>query len=70
MNFDHYTIKSQEAIQKAVEIVQSNQQQLIEPAHLLKAILLSDDNVVSFILNKMGINRLQLDNKLDELVNT
>ncbi len=68
MNFNNYTIKSQEAIQKAVEIAGSNQQQGVETAHLMKAILLSDENVTSFLLKKLNINRLQLDAKLDEVI--
>ncbi len=70
MNFNNYTIKSQEAIQKAIEIVGANQQQIIEPSHIMKGILASDENVISFILKKLNINRLQLDNKLDELIDS
>ena len=70
MNFNNYTIKSQEAIQKAIEIATSNQQQSIETAHLMKAVLLSDENVISFILKKLAINRLHLDEKLDEIINS
>lgn len=70
MNFNNYTIKSQEAIQKAIEIANSNQQQSIETAHLMKALLLSDENVISFILKKLSINRLHLDEKLDEIINS
>lgn len=68
MNFNNYTIKSQEAIQKAIEIASGNQQQSIEPAHLMKALLLSDENVISFIVKKLSVNRLQLDEKLDEII--
>ncbi len=68
MNFNNYTIKSQEAIQKAVEIASGNQQQGVETAHLMKAILLSDENVTSFLLKKLNVNRLQLDTKLDEII--
>ena len=52
MDFKKYTIKSQEAIQKAAEVAAGNQQQAIEPGHLLKAILLSDENVISFLVKK------------------
>lgn len=69
MDFKKYTIKSQEAIQKAAEIVSGNQQLAIEPGHLLKAILLSDENVMSFLIKKLGMNRVQLDAKLEEIVN-
>ena len=70
MNFNNYTIKSQEAIQKAVEIAGSNQQQSIEPAHLMKATLLSDENVISFLLKKLAVNRLLMDERLDEIIAT
>ncbi len=69
MDFKKYTIKSQEAIQKAAEVAAGNQQVAIEPGHLLKAILLSDENVISFLVKKLGVNRVQLDTKLDEIVN-
>ena len=70
MDFKKYTIKSQEAIQKAAEIASGNQQQAIEPGHLLKAILLIDENVISFLLKKLGVNKGQLDIRLDEIVNS
>lgn len=70
MDFKKYTIKSQEAIQKAAEIASGNQQQAIEPGHLMKAILLIDENVISFLLKKLGVNKGQLDTRLDEIVNS
>ncbi|MFA0962295.1 ATP-dependent chaperone ClpB [Roseivirga sp. BDSF3-8] len=69
MNFNNYTIKAQEVIQKAAEVAGGNQQQAIEPAHLMKAILASDENVISFLLKKMDANRMQLENRLDEIIN-
>ena len=68
MDFKKYTIKSQEAIQKAAEVAAGNQQQAIEPGHLLKAILLSDENVISFLIKKLSVNRVQLDTRLEEIV--
>ena len=68
MDFKNYTIKSQEAIQKAAGLATENEQQAIEPGHLLKAILLSDENVMSFLIKKLGVNRGQLDTKLEEIV--
>ena len=47
MNFDNFTIKSQEAIQKAVEIVRNHNEQSIEPVHLLKGILLVGECLTS-----------------------
>ncbi|MBW8050139.1 MAG: ATP-dependent chaperone ClpB [Cytophagales bacterium] len=70
MNFNNYTIKSQEAIQKASEIATGNQQQAIETGHVLKAILLSDENMISFILKKLVINKTLLESRLEELVNS
>ena len=68
MNFDNYTIKAQEALQKAASLADSQQQQGIEPAHLLKAVLQSDENMISFVLNKLGINRGQLESGLDAIM--
>jgi ATP-dependent Clp protease ATP-binding subunit ClpB len=69
MNLNEYTIKSQEAIQKAAEIALGNGQQAIETGHLLKAIQQTDENVLSFVNKKLNINKAQLDAKLDDLVN-
>ncbi len=68
MNFEKFTIKSQEALQKAAEIAMSAQQQAIEPAHLLKALLETDENVISFLLGKLNVNRSLLDTKVDEMI--
>ncbi|BDC98091.1 ATP-dependent chaperone ClpB [Persicobacter psychrovividus] len=70
MNFNQYTIKSQEALQKAVELTQAMGQQAIEPSHLLKAILLVDDNVGQFVLKKLSINKEQLEQRLEQLMNS
>ena len=68
MNLNNYTIKSQEAIQKATELASGNEQQAIETGHLLKGILGTDENVISFINKKLNINTTSLSNKLDEIV--
>jgi ATP-dependent Clp protease ATP-binding subunit ClpB len=70
MNFEKFTIKSQEALQKAAEITLSKQQQAIEPGHLLKAILETDQNVSSYLSKKLNINDAILQNKLDEILNS
>ena len=69
MNFDKYTIKSQEALQKSAEIAGSKQQQAIEPGHLLKAILETDENVSNYLFKKLNVNESILISKLDEIVN-
>jgi len=68
MNFEKFTIKSQEALQKAASIASGNQQQAIEPGHLLQAILETDENVSNYVIKKMNVNETILKTKLDELV--
>jgi len=68
MNLNNYTIKSQEAIQKATEIALGNEQQAIETGHLFKAILGIDENVISFINKKLNINTALLDSRLNEII--
>lgn len=68
MNFEKFTIKSQEALQKSAEIAQANQQQAIEPGHLLKAVLETDENVASFLFKKLNVNQNILIAKLEELI--
>ncbi|MEK6476630.1 ATP-dependent chaperone ClpB [Catalinimonas sp. 4WD22] len=69
MNFNNYTIKAQEALQKATEIAGSYNQQAIEPGHLLKAVLQSDENIISFVLNKLSVNRNTIEQGLDDIIN-
>ncbi|MBD1428539.1 MULTISPECIES: ATP-dependent chaperone ClpB [Sphingobacterium] len=68
MNFNNYTIKAQEAIQKASEIATANQQQAIEPAHILKALLSVDENVISHLLKKLNANSNYISTETDKLV--
>ena len=68
MNFEKYTIKSQEAIQKSAEIAIGGHHQAIEPGHLLKAILTTDENVIGYLIKKLNVNRVLLDSKLDEVL--
>ncbi|MBL7848410.1 MAG: ATP-dependent chaperone ClpB [Cyclobacteriaceae bacterium] len=70
MNFEKFTIKSQEALQKAAEIAMSAQQQAIEPAHVLKALLETDENVIGYLMSKLNVSRAMLDTRLDELMNS
>ncbi|MEO8795917.1 MAG: ATP-dependent Clp protease ATP-binding subunit, partial [Daejeonella sp.] len=65
MNFNNFTIKAQEAIQKASEIAVGNQQQAIETAHILKGLLMVDENVISFLLKKLNVNLVRLTSVLD-----
>lgn len=68
MNFNNYTIKAQEAIQKASEIAVGNQQQSIETAHLLKGMLLSDEHVIKHLLKKLNVNVPYVEEDLDKQI--
>src|SRR6187399_2496384 len=70
MNFNNFTIKAQEAVQKASEITVGNQQQAIETAHLLKGLLLVDENVISYLLKKLNVNLNRLNEQLDSQINS
>ena len=56
MNFNNFTIKSQEAIQKAVELTRESGGQAIEPVHILKAVMSEGESLVKFIFAKTGAN--------------
>ena len=60
MNFNNFTIKSQEAIQKSVEITRKSGSQAIEPVHLLKGVMTEGDSLVKFIFQKTGANLNQV----------
>ncbi|MER0439804.1 ATP-dependent chaperone ClpB [Emticicia sp. W12TSBA100-4] len=68
MNFNQYTIKVQEVIQKASEIALGNGQQAIETGHILKAILEEDANTATFLLNKAAVNKETIQAKLENIV--
>lgn len=65
MNLNHFTIKSQEALQKAQEIASGYQHQAVENGHLLKGILAVDDNVAPYLLKKNNVNIQGLQQILD-----
>ena len=69
MNFNQYTIKAQEVIQKAAQIAQGNMQQSVETGHLLKSILEEDASTSSFILNKLNVKQDLLVSRLEGIVN-
>ena len=56
MNFNSFTTKSQEVIQKAVDITRQSGQQQIEPVHLLKAVINEGESVIKFLFQKTGVN--------------
>ena len=66
MNFNNYTIKSQEAIQLAQQLAQSYGHQQIENEHIFKAIFEVDENVLPFLLKKLNVNMSLLQQALDK----
>lgn len=68
MNFNNFTIKAQEAIQKASEIASGHQQQAIEPAHIMKALLTVDENVIGHLLKKLNVNINYLTQEVDKII--
>ncbi len=68
MNFNNFTIKSQEAIQKAVELTKASGSQAIEPVHLLKGVISEGESLVKFIFQKIGANPSQLEMQLDRAI--
>ena len=68
MNFNNFTIKSQEAVQQAVNLVQTNGQQAIEPEHLLAGVLKVGENVTNFLFQKLGMNGQQIATVLDRQI--
>ena len=68
MNFNNFTIKSQEAVQQAQQIAQGYGHQQIESVHLLKAMLEVDENVTPFLLQKTGVNLPIVTQTLDSIL--
>ena len=70
MNFNNFTIKSQEAVQQAIQLVQNRGQQTIEPEHLLAGVLKVGENVTNFIFQKLGMNGQQVAMVLDRQISS
>ena len=70
MNFNNYTIKAQEVLQKATELASGAGQQVIETGHLLQAILKSDENLISYLIKKLGANKQMISSPLEEVVSS
>ena len=68
MNFNNFTIKSQEAVQQAIQLVQNRGQQAIEAEHLLAGLLKVGENVTNFLFQKLGMNGPQIVNVLDKQI--
>ncbi len=66
MNFNNFTIKSQEVVQKAIELTRQNGQQQIEPVHILKALIAESETIVNFVFQKLGANLNSVNMAIDK----
>lgn len=70
MDLNNYTIKAQEAIQRAITVAEKQQQLGIEPGHLLQAILQADTHNIGFLLKKLNINQQLLKTQVTALIHS
>ncbi len=68
MNFNNYTIKSQDVIQQAQQLAAANGQQAIETGHLLKALIETDENVISYLLKKVNANPQRIEQAVEAII--
>ena len=68
MNLNNLTIKAQEAVQEAVQVVQANGQQAIEPGHLLYGIMVNAENITDFLFGKLGVNKQAVKNAVQSQI--
>ncbi len=68
MQLDKFTIKSQEAIQKAQMLAMENENQAIEPGHLLRGVMDVDENILPFLFNKLSINAENVKLALERII--
>ena len=68
MRQDNLTIKSQEAIQAAVEYAQGHEHQAVEPGHILKGLLNTAGNILAYLLEKTTLNRDTVERTLDAIL--
>jgi len=70
MNFNNFTIKAQDVVQHSVELVRRKNQQIIEPAHLMKSILEESESIVQFLFQKIGVNTQNFTTVLDKEIDS
>ena len=70
MNFNNFTIKSQEAVQEAVNLTRARGQQAIDPAHLMAAVMKVGDTVTGFLFQKLGVNGQQMAALIDKQIDS
>jgi len=70
MNLNNFTIKGQEVVQEAINLVRSKNQQAIEAAHLLKSVFKVGENVTNFVFSKLGVNSAKLNADVDKIIDS
>lgn len=70
MNLNNFTIKAQEAVQQAIQLVTARNQQVVEPTHLLKGVIMTGEGVVNFLFQKLGVNTQNLNVILDRQIDS
>ncbi len=70
MNFNNFTIKSQEAVSKAIELATAKKNPAIETSHLLKGMLLVDENVIPYLLKKLNVDLDGFTPALDRIIDS
>ncbi len=70
MTYENFTVKAQQGIIKAQEIAKENEQQYVDTSHLLKGLMLVDENIITYLLDKMGIDREKLHGQLNTIIST
>ncbi|MDR3141501.1 MAG: ATP-dependent chaperone ClpB [Tannerellaceae bacterium] len=70
MNLNNFTVKSQEAVQQAAALVSEKNQQVIETAHLLKAVIMTGESVARFLFQKLGANTQNIHKALDAQIDS
>jgi ATP-dependent Clp protease ATP-binding subunit ClpB len=68
MNYNNFTIKSQQAIEKAFQVASGKQQQAVDTGHLLKGVLLEGENITNFLLKKLGVNLQNFTLVVDQII--
>lgn len=68
MRFDRFTIRGQEAIQNAIGVAEKNENQQVEPEHLLVSMFEQENGVVNPILGKIGVNRQKIKQELEVII--
>jgi ATP-dependent Clp protease ATP-binding subunit ClpB len=70
MNFNNFTIKSQEAVERAMEIAKAKQNQAIETSHVLKGMLMVDEDVIPRLLRQLNVNLDSFTPALDRIIDS